>query len=224
MLKILEFFILKQSTGFLNNLGSSPFFWIILIVIIAFIIYSGIKKNKKEKKQRKKRETEVKKIIKQHLKKKENLKNVAIKFLDVLPRSGKEYKTRDVYDVFIEIKDIKNNTVISKKAYEIEGVAKALSKAKIEKEKLDEEFIVNWSINKEFNYRKHYNLLKKEEKSLLSIYFQSLKKKNPKLYIKREKKLKKKHAETKKNIHKTLKKIEESYEVFRPKIKDKEDA
>lgn len=67
-------------------------------------------------------------LIKDHLKKTDDLTNVVVDYLDVKMRRGRLYKNRDVYDVFLAVKNPRTNKVITKKAYEIEGVAKYLSK------------------------------------------------------------------------------------------------
>lgn len=205
----------------LSSLGSNWIFWVVLIVIIAFIVYAGLKKRKTEKKERKKREKEVKHLIKLHLKRNSDLSNVVVNYLDVRPRVGKIYKNRDVYDVFVEIKNPKNNQLIVKKAYEIEGFAKHKNPHK----KKDKEIVVDWSINREFPYKKHHILLTKETPNLLGIYLKSIFKKNPKKYIQEQKAKYKKLIQTKQQIHQDTKAQEKppKTELFKPIKKEKND-
>ncbi len=198
-----------------SSIGSNWIFWIILIAIIGFIVYSGIKKQKTEGKEKKKRENEVRNLIKDHIRKKDDLKNVIVNYLDVKIRAGNLYKDRDVYDVFVEIKNPRTQEVITRKAYEIEGFAKTLPGE-------EKEIKVNWLINKEFVYEKHQNLLNQKADLLPLIYLKSLFKKKPYEYIKKQKQFKDKLKKQRAELDKGLKKIEKTKSVFSPQFKKKE--
>ena len=190
-----------------------------MVLIIGFIVYSGFKKQKKEKKERKKREKEVKDLIKNFLKKNNNLHNVVVEYLDVKPRIGKHYKSRDVYDVFVKIINPKTNLVITKKAYEIEGSASFEDNNETASKK-DKAVVVDWNINKEFKYNNHKNIIDEEISSQFGIYLKSVFKKNRKKYINKQlKKIKKLEIE-KKKIHKDVKKTDD-FIAFKPEIKKK---
>ena len=199
-----------------SSIGSNWIFWIILIAIIGFIVYSGIKKQKTEGKEKKKRENEVRNLIKDHIRKKDDLKNVIVNYLDVKIRAGNLYKDRDVYDVFVEIKNPRTQEVITRKAYEIEGFAKTLPGE-------EKEIKVNWLINKEFVYEKHQNLLNQKADPLPLIYLKSLFQKKPYEYIKKQKQFKNKLKKQRAELDKGLKKIKKTKSVFSPQFKKKEE-
>ena len=203
-------------TDIFSSIGSNWIFWIILIAIIGFIVYSGIKKQKNEGKEKKKRENEVRNLIKDHIRKKDDLKNVIVNYSDVKIRTGNLYKDRDVYDVFVEIKNPRTQEVITRKAYEIEGFAKTLPGE-------EKEVKVNWLINKEFVYEKHQNLLNQKADPLPLIYLKSLFQKKPYKYIKKQKQFKDKLKKQRAELDKGLKKIEKTKSVFSPQFKKKEE-
>ncbi len=207
----------------LNSLFNSPIFWVILVFAIGFVIFSGIKKRRNEKKSRNKRENEVKSLIKEHLRETENYKNIAIEYVEVIPRTGKIYRSRDVFDVFVKVLNPrKNNLLVAKKVYEIEGVASPNPKSK---DKNDS--IVHWSINREFVYDEHLSLIKWTPPSKWRIYLRSLNKKNRKKYIQEEKTKLADWRKREKDIQKELKqkkKKSDEEQVFRPKVKTKSES
>ena len=198
-----------------SSVGKSWFFWVILIVIIAFIVYSGLKKRKSDRMEKQKRENEVRELIKNHVKKTDNLTNVIVNYLDVKLRQGKLYKNRDVYDVFLAIKNPRTNKVITKKAYEIEGFAKPIPNSK--------SYNVNWTINREFVFEEHKKTFTESAPSSTSIYFKSLFKKNRKEFIRQQIKLKKRIEGKKRDLHEKLKKLEKEKNIFIPKPKKEEE-
>lgn len=154
----------------LQKLGTSWWFWLILVVVIGFVIYSGLKKNREEKNQRKQREKEVKQLIKKTLAQNPQFKNVTISYEDVVSRSGKQYTKRDVFDVFIKITNAKKSQQKPIfKCFEVEGFAD-YADPKDKKSPV----VVDWRINTEFNYEEHKTLLKHKPRSKLLIYFFAL--------------------------------------------------
>lgn len=199
-----------------STIGTSWFFWVILIIVIAFIVYSGLKKRKSEKVEKQKRENEVRNLIKDHLKKTDNLTNVVVEYLDVKLRRGRLYKGRDVYDVFLAIKNPRTKKTVTKKAYEIEGFAKPVPNKK-------KEITVSWTINREFPFDKHKETLADLPSSSTSIYFKSLFKKDRSRYIKREKEVKEDLEKRRKEMDDKLKKLDKEEVIFAPKPKIKKD-
>lgn len=207
------------SSIFSDN-NNSLIFGVIIIGIIIFIVYKGFKKKKTEKIEQHKREDEVIKEIKKYLSEINKLKNVSIKFVKVVARSGKLYKYRDVFDVFVEIKNIKKNKIIRKNAYEVEGIATQ----GIENKK---EINVKWFINKEFEYEKHWKLINDLPSSSWKIHLKSLKIKDKKLrknWKKDEIEKLKKWSKEQKDRHKKIEKSKENEEeIFKPKIKKRDE-
>lgn len=203
----------------LKALFGHPVFWIVLVLAIIFIVYSGFKKQKLEKKNRSKRETEVKDLIKEYLRTSKNYKNITVEYIEVIPRSGKAYRSRDVFDVFVNIFNVREQKkLISKHAFEIEGVASHNPKSQNKKDVL-----VNWLVNHEFAYDDHFSLLKYTPPSRWRIYLRSLNKPNRRKYIVNEKTKLQNWKQQEKIIDKkakakTSKKVDEE-QVFRPKVK-----
>lgn len=195
-----------------KTIGSSWLFWVILIGIIGFIVYSGLKKRKSDKIEKQKRENEVRNLIKERLKTKNNLSNVIVQYLDVRARQGALYKDRDVYDVFLDIKNPRSNKTITKKAYEIEGFAKP-------KKDDENEYVVNWKIHREFAFAKHQKLLNQSPSSLFMIYLRSLFKRHPREYIQQQKRIRETMIREKAQLDEELVKTPNPKSVFVPKPK-----
>jgi len=101
------------------------------VVLIIFIVSSiGSRKRKREEKQ--KRQKEVKDIIKSYMRDELDLRHKTIEFDQVIARSNKEYRYRDVFDVVVKLYDSKKNDLYATKAFEVEGFAKQISKKQFE--------------------------------------------------------------------------------------------
>jgi len=126
----------------MENLNSS---WLMLglIVVVAIIfIFTTISSKKKKKEEKKRRQKEVKNVIKSFMRQKLNLQHKTIEFEQVVPRSSKEFRYRDVFDVIVKLYDSKKNDLFATKAFEVEGFTKQLSK---------KEFETIWKVNCELD-------------------------------------------------------------------------
>ncbi|MBE4704378.1 hypothetical protein [Spiroplasma platyhelix] len=119
--------------------------WMLLlmaVVLIIFIVSSvGSKKRKRQEKQ--KRQKEVKEVIKNYMRDELNLRHKTVEFDQVIARSSKDYRYRDVFDVVVKLYDSKKNDLYATKAFEVEGFAKQISK---------KEFETIWKVNSELDF------------------------------------------------------------------------
>lgn len=188
-------------------MGLKSSWWMLLlmgVVLVIFIISSvGSRKRKREEKQ--KRQKEVKDVIKVYMRDELDLRHKTIEFDQVIARSSKEYRYRDVFDVVVKLYDSKKNDLFATKAFEVEGFAKQISK---------KEFETIWKVNGELDLDetlKRINLAK-NRKSV------KIKKRDPevKKMLAKEKADLKASLEEEKKLAKAKKKQVKNYE--KPKI------
>ncbi len=126
--------------------GGSNTNLILIIGLIAFgcfMIWNSWKKKKNAANTRKERQKSVKETIKLFLKNEYAEKNKQIEFEKVITKTGKEYRSKDVFTVSVEIKDPKEKDPIIKRVFELEGTLKQIDKNKNE---------VFWKISQELDY------------------------------------------------------------------------
>lgn len=140
------------------------------VVLVIFIVSSiGSRKRKREEKQ--KRQKEVKEVLKNYMRDELSLRHKTVEFDQVVARSSKDYRYRDVFDVVVKLYDSKKNDLYATKAFEVEGFAKQISK---------KEFETTWKVNCELDLDETLNRITLEKR--------------------KNKKIKKKTAEDKKLI------------------------
>lgn len=115
---------------------------LVVVVVLIFIIISSITGKKARKKEQEKRKKIVKDEIKRYLASIDNQRNISVEFEKVFARKGPEYRYRDVFDVIVRILSPKDNSVLSTRSYEIEGITTKVNK---------KEYKTEWIVNKETN-------------------------------------------------------------------------
>ncbi|WP_342253494.1 hypothetical protein [Spiroplasma endosymbiont of Zeiraphera isertana] len=149
----------------MGNLSSQWWMLALIGVVLIIFIFTTISAKKKKKEEKKQRQKEVKKIIKSFMRDELKLQHKTVEFEQVVSRSSKEYRYRDVFDVIVKLYDSKKNDLFATKAFEVEGFTKQLSK---------KEFETIWKVNCELDLEE---TLKKIEMS---------KKRSGKIKIKRK--------------------------------------
>ncbi len=149
----------------MGNLSSQWWMLAIIGVVLIIFIFTTISAKKKKKEEKKQRQKEVKNIIKSFMRDELKLQHKTVEFEQVVSRSSKEYRYRDVFDVIVKLYDSKKNDLFATKAFEVEGFTKQLSK---------KEFETIWKVNCELDLEE---TLKKIEMS---------KKRSGKIKIKRK--------------------------------------
>lgn len=147
------------------NLKSSWWMLILMAVVLVIFIISSVGSRKRKREEKQKRQKEVKEALKSYMRDELNLRHKTVEFDQVLARSSKDYRYRDVFDVIIKLYDSKKNDLFATKAFEIEGFAKQISK---------KEFETIWKVNCELNLdetlkrieldKKNKNKIKKMQK------------------------------------------------------------
>lgn len=153
------------------NFGSSWWMLLLMAVVLVIFVVSSIGSRKRKKQEKQKRQKEVKEVIKNYMRDELNLRHKTVEFDQVVARSSKDYRYRDVFDVVVKLYDSKKNDLYDTKAFEVEGFAKQISK---------KEFETIWKVNTELNLEETLNRLNLEKR--------------------KNKKIKKKTAEDKKLI------------------------
>lgn len=174
------------------------------VVLIIFIVSSvGSRKRKKEEKQ--KRQKEVKEVLKNYMRDELNLRHKTVEFDQVIARSSKDYRYRDVFDVVVKLYDSKKNDLYAKKAFEVEGFAKQISK---------KEFQTIWKVNCELDLDETLSRITAEK----SRKFKKIQKKSPeaKKLIAEEKQALKDSIQAEKQLAKERKSKVKNFE--KPKI------
>ncbi|WP_425381902.1 hypothetical protein [Spiroplasma endosymbiont of Melieria omissa] len=149
----------------MGNLSSQWWMLALIGVVLIIFIFTTISAKKKKKEEKKQRQKEVKNIIKSFMRDELKLQHKTVEFEQVVSRSSKEYRYRDVFDVIVKLYDSKKNDLFATKAFEVEGFTKQLSK---------KEFETIWKVNCELDLEE---TLKKIEMS---------KKRSSKIKIKRK--------------------------------------
>ncbi|WP_342219064.1 hypothetical protein [Spiroplasma endosymbiont of Amphimallon solstitiale] len=149
----------------MGNLSSQWWILALIGVVLIIFIFTTISAKKKKKEEKKQRQKEVKNIIKSFMRDELKLQHKTVEFEQVVSRSSKEYRYRDVFDVIVKLYDSKKNDLFATKAFEVEGFTKQLSK---------KEFETIWKVNCELDLEE---TLKKIEMS---------KKRSGKIKIKRK--------------------------------------
>ncbi|WP_339046585.1 hypothetical protein [Spiroplasma endosymbiont of Colias croceus] len=149
----------------MGNLSSQWWMLALIGVVLIIFIFTTISAKKKKKEEKKQRKKEVKNIIKSFMRDELKLQHKTVEFEQVVSRSSKEYRYRDVFDVIVKLYDSKKNDLFATKAFEVEGFTKQLSK---------KEFETIWKVNCELDLEE---TLKKIEMS---------KKRSGKIKIKRK--------------------------------------
>ncbi|WP_425376905.1 hypothetical protein [Spiroplasma endosymbiont of Aleiodes alternator] len=149
----------------MGNLSSQWWMLALIGVVLIIFIFTTISGKKKKKEEKKQRQKEVKNIIKSFMRDELKLQHKTVEFEQVVSRSSKEYRYRDVFDVIVKLYDSKKNDLFATKAFEVEGFTKQLSK---------KEFETIWKVNCELDLEE---TLKKIEMS---------KKRSGKIKIKRK--------------------------------------
>lgn len=112
---------------------SSQWWMLALIAVVLIIfIFTTISSKKKKKEEKKHRQKEVKNVIKTFMRDELKLQHKTVEFEQVVSRSSKEYRYRDVFDVVVKLYDSKKNNLFATKAFEVEGFTKQLSKKQFE--------------------------------------------------------------------------------------------
>lgn len=136
------------------NLKSSWWMLLLMAVVLVIFIVSSIGSRKRKREEKQKRQKEVKDIIKTYMRDELDLRHKTIEFDQVIARSSKEYRYRDVFDVVVKLYDSKKNDLYATKAFEVEGFAKQISK---------KQFETIWKVNGELDLEttlKRINLAK----------------------------------------------------------------
>lgn len=183
---------------------------LLMVVILAIFIVSSIGSRKRKREEKQKRQKEVKEALKYFMRDNLNLRHKTVEFDQVVSRSSKDYRYRDVFDVIIKLYDSKRNDLYATKAFEIEGFTKQISK---------KHFETIWKVNGELDLNetlKRINLQKKrrtgkikkspEIKKLIAQEKQELK-----ISIQEEKKLAKEKKLKLKNFEKPRVPISEKF-------------
>lgn len=114
------------------SLKSSWWMLLLMAVVLIIFIVSSIGSRKRKREEKQKRQKEVKDIIKAYMRDELDLRHKTIEFDQVISRSSKEYRYRDVFDVVVKLYDSKKNDLFATKAFEVEGFAKQISKKQFE--------------------------------------------------------------------------------------------
>ncbi|WP_342260944.1 hypothetical protein [Spiroplasma endosymbiont of Notiophilus biguttatus] len=149
----------------MGNLSSQWWMLALIGIVLIIFIFTTISAKKKKKEEKKQRQKEVKNIIKSFMRDELKLQHKTVEFEQVVSRSSKEYRYRDVFDVIVKLYDSKKNDLFATKAFEVEGFTKQLAK---------KEFETIWKVNCELDLEE---TLKKIEMS---------KKRSGKIKIKRK--------------------------------------
>ncbi|CAB1054030.1 hypothetical protein [Spiroplasma endosymbiont of Danaus chrysippus] len=126
----------------MGNLSSQWWMLALIGVLLIIFIFTTISAKKKKKEEKKQRQKEVKNIIKSFMRDELKLQHKTLEFEQVVSRSSKEYRYRDVFDVIVKLYDSKKNDLFATKAFEVEGFTKQLSK---------KEFETIWKVNCELD-------------------------------------------------------------------------
>lgn len=126
----------------MGNLSSQWWMLALIGVVLIIFIFTTISAKKKKKEEKKQRQKEVKNIIKSFMRDELKLQHKTVEFEQVVSRSSKEYRYRDVFDVIVKLYDSKKNDLFATKAFEVEGFTKQLSK---------KEFETIWKVNCELD-------------------------------------------------------------------------
>ncbi|WP_308149564.1 hypothetical protein [Spiroplasma sp. AdecLV25b] len=124
----------------MNKLASSWWMLALIGVVVIIFILTTISSKKKKKEVKSRRQKEVKQVIKTFMREELQLQHKTIEFEQVVSRSSKEFRYRDVFDVIVKLYDSKKNDLYATKAFEVEGFTKQLSK---------KEFETIWKVNRE---------------------------------------------------------------------------
>ncbi|WP_342258091.1 hypothetical protein [Spiroplasma endosymbiont of Nomada ruficornis] len=116
----------------MGNLSSQWWMLALIGVVLIIFIFTTISAKKKKKEEKKQRQKEVKNIIKSFMRDELKLQHKTVEFEQVVSRSSKEYRYRDVFDVIVKLYDSKKNDLFATKAFEVEGFTKQLSKKELE--------------------------------------------------------------------------------------------
>lgn len=180
--------------------------WMLLlmgVVLVIFIVSSiGSKKRKREEKQ--KRQKEVKEVLKNYMRDELNLRHKTVEFDQVIARSSKDYRYRDVFDVVVKLYDSKKNDLYATKAFEVEGFAKQISK---------KEFETIWKVNCELDLEETLKRVTLEKRKTKKIKKKTA---EDKALIAQEKEALKASIQEEKELAKARKNKAKSYE--KPKI------
>lgn len=135
--------------------GSSWWMLLLMAVVLVIFIVSSIGSRKRKKQEKQKRQKEVKEVIKNYMRDELSLRHKTVEFDQVVARSSKDYRYRDVFDVVVKLYDSKKNDLYDTKAFEVEGFAKQISK---------KEFETIWKVNTELNLEETLNRLTLEKR------------------------------------------------------------
>ncbi|WP_342276653.1 hypothetical protein [Spiroplasma endosymbiont of Nebria brevicollis] len=124
----------------MDKLASSWWMLALIGVVVIIFILTTISSKKKKKEEKSRRQKEVKQVIKNFMREELQLQHKTIEFEQVVSRSSKEFRYRDVFDVIVKLYDSKKNDLYATKAFEVEGFTKQLSK---------KEFETIWKVNRE---------------------------------------------------------------------------
>lgn len=126
----------------MDKLASSWWMLALIGVVVIIFIFTTISSKKKKKEEKSRRQKEVKQVIKNFMREELKLQHKTIEFEQVVSRSSKEFRYRDVFDVIVKLYDSKKNDLYATKAFEVEGFTKQLSK---------KEFETIWKVNRELD-------------------------------------------------------------------------
>lgn len=155
----------KSFAGF--SLGSSWWMIALLGVVLVIFIVSSISSRKRKKTEKENRQREVKDVIKKYMRDELKLLHKTVEFDQVISRSSKDYRYRDVFDVIVKLYDSKKNDLYATKVFEVEGFTKQISK---------KEFETIWKVNCELNLEETLSKIELEKKRKTK-----LKRKSPEL-------------------------------------------
>lgn len=142
------------------NFGSSWWMLLLMAVVLVIFIVSSVGSRKRKKQEKQKRQKEVKEVIKNYMRDELSLRHKTVEFDQVVARSSKDYRYRDVFDVVVKLYDSKKNDLYDTKAFEVEGFAKQISK---------KEFETIWKVNTELNLEETLNRLTLEKRKSKKI-------------------------------------------------------
>lgn len=186
------------------NLGSSWWMIALMGVVLVIFIVSSLGSRKRKRAEKESRQREVKEVIKKYMRDEMKLQHKTIEFDQVISRSSKDYRYRDVFDVIIKLYDSKKNDLYATKVFEVEGFTKQISK---------KDFETIWKVNGELNLKETLAKLELEKKRKTK-----LKRKSPELkqMLAEEKAALKASIEEEKNKTKETKSKIKNYE--KPKV------
>lgn len=124
------------------DLKSSWWMLLLMAVVLVIFIVSSVGSKKRKRQEKQKRQKEVKEVLKNYMRDELNLRHKTVEFDQVIARSSKDYRYRDVFDVVVKLYDSKKNDLYATKAFEVEGFAKQISK---------KEFETIWKVNSELD-------------------------------------------------------------------------